>query len=106
MRGRIPGVPAIFARRWELRAKRTSGSLRDVGTPPKRSNDRASFDEASLAILAILDDGGWHKRTKELGQLAPWIPDHMFGKVKKHYKIEHRQMGGGAGSYTEWRRPN
>lgn len=68
------------------------------------NREHATFDEAAVAILKILEDGGWHKRTLEIGKLSPWVRDHMFGKVKKHYGIEHRQVGGGEGSYTEWRR--
>jgi hypothetical protein len=67
----------------------------------------ATFDEAAMAIIAILDDGQWHRRTAEIGQLSrrsPWVSDAMYGKVKKHYKIEHRRVGGGPGGYVEWRR--
>jgi hypothetical protein len=68
----------------------------------------ATFSEAAEAILAILADGEWHKRTAEIGRLSyatPKVADHMFLKVKKRYKIEHRQVGGGPGSYSEWRLP-
>jgi hypothetical protein len=65
----------------------------------------ASFDEASLLILAILEDGEWHKSTAEIHEpLRDRVSDPMFGRVKKHYDIEHRQVGGGPGSYFEWRR--
>ena len=66
----------------------------------------ASFDEAATAILAILSDGDWHKSTVEIHEpLRPWVGESMFGRVKQHYRIEHRQVGGGPGSYFEWRRP-
>jgi hypothetical protein len=68
-------------------------------------SSHASFDEARDAILAILDDRKWHKSTAEIHEpLRPWVAESMFGKVKKHEAIEHRQVGGGPGSYTEWRR--
>jgi hypothetical protein len=66
----------------------------------------ATFEEAAAAMLAILSDGQWHKRTAEIGKLSerhPWVSDAMYGRVKKHYNIEHRRVGGGPGSYVEWR---
>lgn len=30
----------------------------------------------------------------------------MFGKVKTELQIEHRRVGGGPGSYYEWRLPD
>ena len=55
----------------------------------------ATFAEAALAILAILDDGDWHRSTDEIHEpLRPWVGEQMFGKVKSHYKIEHRRVGG------------
>jgi hypothetical protein len=36
--------------------------------------------------------------------LRPWVPEHMFGKVKSRYEIKRRRVGGGPGSYYEWRR--
>jgi hypothetical protein len=66
----------------------------------------ASFDEASMLILATLEDGKWHKSTAEIHEpLLDRVADPMFGRVKKHYGIEHRRVGGGPGSYFEWRRP-
>lgn len=68
-------------------------------------SQHASFDEAAVAILAILDDGDWQKSTTEIHEpLRPWVQEHMFGKVKSHYRIEHRRVGGGPDSYFEWRR--
>ena len=67
----------------------------------------ASFDEAAVAILGILADGHWHKSIDEIHKpLRPWVQEHMFGKVKSHFHIEHRKVGGGRGSYVEWRSPN
>jgi hypothetical protein len=75
-----------------------------MATPPSRKGEHATFDEASRAILSILSDGEWHKSTAEIHDpLRPWVQEHMFGKVKKHYKIEHRRVGGGRGAYVEWR---
>lgn len=72
-------------------------------TPPRSGH--ASFEEASREILSILSDGRWHKSTAEIHDpLRPWVQEHMFGKVKSHYKIEHRRVGGGRDSYYEWRR--
>lgn len=65
---------------------------------------RASFDEAAVKILLMLDDGGWHKRTAEIGALEPWVADAMFGRVKKHYNIKHQRVGGWADGYVEWHR--
>lgn len=72
---------------------------------PSRRSEHASFDEAAAAILRILGDGRWHKSEAEIHEpLRPWVKEHMFGKVKKHYGIEHRRVGGGPGSFYEWRR--
>jgi hypothetical protein len=69
-----------------------------------RRSEHASFDEAAAEILRILEDGEWHKSIAEIHEpLRPWVQEHMFGKVKSHYKIEHRRVGGGPGSYYEWR---
>jgi hypothetical protein len=68
----------------------------------RRRSNRASFDEAADAILSILADRGWHKRTAEIGLLSPWVADAMFGEVKAYYKIKHQRVGGGPGSYFEW----
>jgi hypothetical protein len=73
-------------------------------TPARHGSQRASFDEASIEILRILGDGGWHKRTEEIGRLSPRVPDAMFGRVKKHFNIKHQQVGSGPGSYFEWHR--
>ena len=74
-------------------------------SPLSHKGQHASFDEASRAILDILSDGQWHKSTAEIHEpLRPWVQEHMFGKVKKHYSIEHRRVGGGPGGYYEWRR--
>ena len=74
--------------------------------PPGRSGLHASFDEASAAILDILDDGEWHKVSEEiLEPLRPWVSVGMFSRVKTHHHIEHRRIGGGRGSYYEWRNP-
>jgi hypothetical protein len=68
--------------------------------------EHAPFDEAARAILRILSDGQWHKSTAEIHEpLRPRVQEHMFGRVKKHYGIEHRRVGGGSGSYYEWRLP-
>jgi hypothetical protein len=70
-----------------------------------RGNEHASFDEAAVAILGILADGEWHRSISEIHEpLRPWVQEHMFGKVKAHYKIKSRRIGGGAGSYFEWHR--
>lgn len=75
-----------------------------MGTPLSLEGKHATFEEASRAILGILSDGQWHKSTVEIHEpLQPWVADHMFGKVKKHYKIESRRVGGGRGGYFEWR---
>lgn len=64
----------------------------------------ASFDEAAVAILRILDDGEWHKSIDEVHKpLRPWVAESMFGRVKSYFKIEHRKVGGGPASYFEWR---
>jgi hypothetical protein len=78
-----------------------------VDTPLSRKREHATFDEASRAILSILSDGEWHKSTAEIHEpLRPWVAEHMFGKVNKHYSIESRRVGGGQGSYFEWRLPS
>jgi hypothetical protein len=69
----------------------------------RRWSEKASFEEAALKILRILDDGGWHKRTAEIGALSPWVADATFGKVKQYYKIKHQRVGGRDG-YYEWHR--
>ena len=57
-----------------------------------------------MAILRILDDGEWHKSIDEVHKpLRPWVAESMFGRVKSYFKIEHRKVGGGPGSYFEWR---
>jgi hypothetical protein len=72
--------------------------------PIQHRSEHASFEEAAAAILKILADGEWHKSTAEIHDpLRPWVQEHMFGKVKSHYRIEHRRIGGGSGSYFEWR---
>jgi hypothetical protein len=80
--------------------------LEGWSVPEPRRGEHASFDEASAAILDILADGRWHKSIKEIHEpLRPWVREHMFGKVKSRHNIEHRRVGGGPGSYYEWRRP-
>ena len=70
------------------------------------TSPHASFDEAATVILRILSDGQWHKSTIEIHEpLRPRVAESMFLKVKTHYEIEHRQVGGGSDSYFEWRRP-
>lgn len=82
---------------------RTEGRS-SVATPLSSTGEHATFGEASRAILSILSDGEWHKSTDEIHDpLRPWVAEPMFGKVKKHYKIEHRRVGGGSGSHFEWR---
>jgi hypothetical protein len=72
----------------------------------QRRSKHASFVEAAIEILGILDDGEWHRSEREIrGPLRPWVKEHMFGKVKSHFGIECRQVGGGPGSYFEWRSP-
>lgn len=68
-----------------------------------RRSRYATFSEACDAIGEILADGEWHGRTDEIGRLSPWVSKGMYLRVKTHLKIEHRQVGGGHGSYFEWR---
>jgi hypothetical protein len=70
-----------------------------------QDHGHASFREAATAILAILDDGEWHKSTEEIREpLQPWVTEHMFRKVKSRCGIEHRQVWDGQHNYVEWRR--
>jgi hypothetical protein len=66
--------------------------------PNSRRGEHATFDEASREILKILSDGQWHKSTAEIHEpLRPWVQEHMFGKVKKHYKVITSGAGGRPG---------
>jgi hypothetical protein len=71
-----------------------------------RRSEHASFVEAAIQILRVLDDGEWHRSEREIHEpLRPWVKEYMFAKVKSHFGIECRQVGGGPGSYFEWRSP-
>lgn len=70
----------------------------------QRRSEHASFVEAAIQILRVLDDGEWHRSEREIHDpLRPWVKEYLFAKVKSRFGIECRQVGGGPGSYFEWR---
>lgn len=72
----------------------------------RRRRNLATFEEAKDEIHSILKDGEWHASTGEIHKpLEHRLSDPMFGRVKKALRIEHRRVGGGEGSYYEWRLP-
>jgi hypothetical protein len=73
----------------------------------QRAREKASFEEAAVAIVRILADGQWHKSIDEIhAPLRPWVAEGMFGNVKSRFKMESRREGGGLGSYFVWRLRN
>lgn len=63
-----------------------------------RRSEHASFVQASIQILRVLEDGEWHRSEREIHEpLRPWVKEYMFGKVKSRFGIECRQVGGGPG---------
>jgi hypothetical protein len=71
-----------------------------------RRQNLATFEEAKDEIRKILEDGEWHTSTGEIHEpLEDRMSGPMFGRVKKALRIEHRRVGGGVGSYYEWRLP-
>jgi hypothetical protein len=51
------------------------------------------------------NDGEWHSSREVHDKLRKRLSDPMFGRVKEELGIEHRRVGGGQGSYVEWRMP-
>jgi hypothetical protein len=72
--------------------------------PPRRT-DLATFEAAQDMIFGILRDSQWHSSREIHDKLRRRLSDPMFGRVKKELGIEHRRVGGGQGSYYEWRMP-
>ena len=76
--------------------------------PTRRKGRRsglATFEEAKELVLEIVGDGEWHSSRYIHERLGPRMSDGMFLRVKKAFRIEDRRVGGGAGSYYEWRLP-
>jgi hypothetical protein len=65
----------------------------------------ANLEEAKELVLEIVHDGNWHSSRAIHECLRLRMSDGMFLRVKKALRIEHRRVGGGAGSYYEWRLP-
>jgi hypothetical protein len=68
-----------------------------------RRSDLATFEEAKELVLEIVGDGRWHKSRVIHERLRPRMSEGMFLRVKKALRIEDRRVGGGPGSYYEWR---
>jgi hypothetical protein len=71
----------------------------------ERRTNLATFEEAQDLIFEIVKDGEWHPSGGIHDELRKRLSDPMFGRVKKELGIEHRRVGGGEGSYYEWRMP-
>ncbi len=68
-----------------------------------RRSGFATLAEARTLISDLLNDGLWHSSREIHQQLRHRLSEPMFGRVKKELSIEHRRVGGGQGSYYEWR---
>lgn len=71
----------------------------------QRRTGLATLEEAKTLVYEILKDGDWHKSRDIHEQLRPRLSEGMFLRVKRELRIEYRQVGGGEGSYFEWRLP-
>jgi hypothetical protein len=71
----------------------------------ERRTDLATFEEAQDLIFEIVNDSEWHSSREIHYELRKRLSDPMFGRVKKELGIEHHRVGGGHGSYFEWRMP-
>jgi hypothetical protein len=71
----------------------------------ERRSGLATFEEAKLRVYELLEDGDWRSSREIHEQLRPHFSEGMFLRVKRELDIEHRQVGGGEGSYFEWRMP-
>jgi hypothetical protein len=71
----------------------------------QRRTGLATLDEAKTLVFELLKDGDWHSSREIHNLLRPRFSEGMFLRVKRALEIEHRQVGGGEGSYFEWRLP-
>jgi hypothetical protein len=68
-----------------------------------RRTGLATIEEAKELIGQALKDGEWHSSMEIHERFRSRMSEGMFGRVKRELRIEHRQVGGGEGSYFEWR---
>ena len=68
-----------------------------------RRSGLANFDEARRLIAEQLESGEWVSSRTIHDRLRPKMAEGMFLRVKRDLGIEHRRVGGGDGSYYEWR---
>ena len=72
----------------------------------KRRSGLATFEEAKVLVYELLKDGDWHSSREIHEQLRPRFSEGMFLRVKRELNIGDRRVGGGKGSYFEWRLPS
>jgi len=73
--------------------------------PRKRRSGLVTLEEAKVLVYELLKDGDWHSSREIHEHLRPRFSEGMFLRVKRELNIEDQRIGGGEGSYYEWRLP-